>query len=185
MSGFPDGLGRTPMPRGGKNMARSFPEITHTSTAFIDHRNAPPQLATGLFTTIPNGKSDNLSSQPTQRSPQPPLLFPRPHKTPHFIQLQLITRSRWQRVLEDGPLRRFFLTSPPAFAAPPQRSAQSPACRAARSRPPKSALVAPRCPACWDLRPRSTHGLYPNIFLSRRLTPVPQCRASDSGDNDG
>jgi hypothetical protein len=148
VTSFPAGLGRTAMPRTGEHVAISFPEITHTPTAFIRRRNASPQLATGLFTALPQGKRDNLSRPATQRRPQPALLFPCPDKAPHFIQLQLIARSRGQQGgLEGSSLRCFFLTTLLAFAAPLQSSAQSHAYWAAHNRRPESGSSRLRCRA--------------------------------------
>jgi hypothetical protein len=186
MTGLSAGLVHAPVSRAGKPVAISFPTITHTPTAFIRPGNAAPQLTAGLFTAIPQGKGHNLSGAPTQRRPQPALPFPRPDKAPHLIQLQLIARSRWQQgVLDAGSLRRFFLTIPPGFAAPPQRPAQSRACWGVRNTPPRSGSSRLRYRAPWDSRPRSAHTPYSDIAASPwDYARFSQCRDSDSGDTD-
>jgi hypothetical protein len=186
VTGFPAGLVRARVRRAGKHVAIGLPAVTNTPTAFIRRRNVPPQLTTGLFTAISKGKGANLSGAPTQGGPHPPLLLPRPDKAPHFIQLQFIARSRrQQRVLDEGSLRRFFLTRPLAFAGRPQRPAQFLAGWAARSTPPESGFSQPRYTARWDSRPRSSPILYSDTAACpwdyARFSQSPD---SDSGDSD-
>ena len=165
--GRPTGLVHASMGQGGKDVAIGVPEVTETATPLIGGGNPLPQLPTGLLTAVPNHKGDNLPGAPTQGRPQPALVLPRAHKTPPFIHLQVIARSRGdQRVLDCLPLGRFFLTTPPAFAAPRQRPAQSLACWVARSTRLEAGLSRPQYRGHWDLTRRSSHTPYPDTVAA-------------------
>jgi hypothetical protein len=83
------------------------------------------------------------------------------------------------------PLGSFFLTMQPRFAGPRQRCAQSRGDWAARSRPPESALAAPRYTARWDSRPRSSCTPYSDIAASPwDYARFSQCLDSASEDTD-
>src|SRR5215831_17964366 len=173
MTGFPACLVRASVCRAWQHVAISLPEVAHPPTAFIRRGNAPPPLATGLFTAIPNGKGNNLPGTPAQGGPQPALLLPCPDKAPHFIQLQFIARSRGQqRGLDAGLLRRFFLTRPLAFAGRLQRSAQFLACWAVRSTPPESGFSPPRYTTRWDSIPTPPTRFTTVLLLALGIMPV-------------
>lgn len=186
MIGLPAAFAHPLMGLGWKDAAIRLSEVTEAAAPFVCGGNPLPQAPTRPGAVIAQSKGHNLPRPATQGRPQPALLFPRPDKAPHLIDLQLIARSRGQqRGLEGGSLRRFFLTTPLGFAAPPQRPAQSRAYWAARSRPPESALAAPRYTARWDVTPRSARTPYSDtVACPWDYARSSQSPDSDSGDTD-
>jgi hypothetical protein len=88
MIGLPFAFANTLMGIWWEDQLVGFPQITITLATLITLRDALPESAAGLLTSITDGIGDNLACPTTQHGPNPafsPLLQ---HKGPHFIDFE-------------------------------------------------------------------------------------------------
>ena len=86
----------------GQDHLISLPEVGVGATAAISGRDGLPQPSAGGSTAIPDDKSDDLPSTPTQGCPQPAFVVALIDEGPQLIQFQTIARLLGQQTLHQA-----------------------------------------------------------------------------------
>ena len=86
----------------GQDHLISLPEVGVGATAAISGRDGLPQPSAGGSTAIPDDKSDDLSSTPTQGCPQLAFVVALIDEGPQLIQFQNIARLLGQQTLHQA-----------------------------------------------------------------------------------